>query len=164
MLCASSPRLQCYAVTERLPSWASQLQLNPRVWQELRHTNLAELAQQAPHLLPAFADGASSATNSTAAGGTADGAADGSQTGVSKDGVATQQQAGVDRSSRSAGSSGRQSSMRDAARCGRVVVAMQLSTEQRAALIKVCCLQDCRRMGDVPSVAALEGLQPGAWQ
>jgi hypothetical protein len=123
-----------------------QLQLNPRAWQELRHTNLAELAQQAPHLLPAFADGASSATNSTAAGGTAADAAGGSQTGVSKDGAATQQQAGADRSSRSAGSSGRQSSMHDAARSGRVVEAMQLSPEQRAALIKVCCprlLQPC---------------------
>lgn len=141
-----------------------QLQLNPRVWQELRHTNLAELAQQAPHLLPAFTDGASSATNSTAAGGTAAAGADGSKTSVSEGGAATQQQAGADRSSRSAGSSRRQSSMHDAARCRRVVEAMQLSPEQRAALIKVCCQRLCCHVGDVRSVAALNGSQPGARQ
>ena len=108
------------------------MQLNPRVWQELRHTNLAELAQQAPHLL--VSDGASSAANMAAGGSTVAANAGDSRTSGSGAGL----QASADRSSRSAGSSGRQSSMHDVARSRRVVEAMQLSPEQRAALGKVC--------------------------
>lgn len=126
-------RRTCRAVTECLACWDLQLQLNPRVWQELRHTNLAELAKQAPHLLPA-SDSASSGADTAAGGSPAAAGASDSETSGSGAGL----QASADKSTRSAGSSGRQSSMHDAARCRRVVEAMQLSPEQRAALSKVC--------------------------
>jgi hypothetical protein len=103
------------------------------VWQELRHTNLAELARQAPHLLRP-SNGASSAKDTSGGG---DPAAAGSRTSIGERDSSARRQASTDKSTRSAGSSGQQSSMHDAARSRLVVEAMQLSPEQRAAFAKV---------------------------
>lgn len=133
------------------------MQLSPKVWQDLGHANLEELAQQAPHLLPASgadsggsggAAEARSGTDATASGAAA--AVDNGPSGQgskqlsgkgSKSGGSSavtqrsgKQQASVKGSSKS---SDRQSSMHDEARCRRVVDAMQLIEQQRDAFVKV---------------------------
>lgn len=97
------------------------------MWQELRHTNLAELARQAPHLLPASGSGGGS-DDDTAAGSDRDAAEKtGTAAASTAEDSSKQQQVSAKGSSKSGGAtSGQQAS----------VDAMQLSPQQRDAFVQ----------------------------
>lgn len=137
-----------------------QLHLSPRVFQELQHTNMAELAKQAPHLLPASspsqAGDSGTSPAEASAGGDAATTAQGSECTSGRHSLVQGGSSAYGSIARSGSSGGRAKwQMHDSARSHQIVDAMELSPEQRKAfaevqnLLFICCFMRCKSVRDL---------------